>query len=385
MSALSTAYFYTHLPINELSLGELIGNEELFMDVPGDWHVVVTDIKKSTQALQNGLHQVVNLVATGSIIAVLNIARKADITVPFFFGGDGATLIIPPSFLEATMTGLRKHSENTFQSFQLELRVGHVPVRDIYDEGHQLKISKAKMSEVFSIPVVLGNGLVYAEEIIKGEDYEMDIPTPHETELNLEGMECRWDRVPPPEHTNEVVSLLVVAQKEVSQALAYQKTLEKIDNIYGPQATRNPISVPQLKIKPNATSIHREFSLKKPDYTKWEVVREWFYTFLGKFYFRYFKRGKYYFRRLVELSDTLVLDGRISTVISGRAQQREELYKALENLERDGYIKFGLYVSQASVMSCYVRDRADQHIHFVDGAEGGYTRAAMMLKKKLRG
>ncbi|MFT5165733.1 MAG: hypothetical protein ACI8P3_000961, partial [Saprospiraceae bacterium] len=42
-------------------------------------------------------------------------------------------------------------------------------------------------------------------------------------------------------------------------------------------------------------------------------------------------------------------------------------------------------VSQESVMSCYVRNRDDQHIHFVDGSQGGYTQAAIMLKKKLRG
>jgi hypothetical protein len=39
-----------------------------------------------------GLHETINLVATGSIVAVLNIAYKAKITVPFFFGGDGAYL-----------------------------------------------------------------------------------------------------------------------------------------------------------------------------------------------------------------------------------------------------------------------------------------------------
>jgi hypothetical protein len=34
-------------------------------------------------------------------------------------------------------------------------------------------------------------------------------------------------------------------------------------------------------------------------------------------------------------------------------------------------------------MSCYVRDRRDEHIHFIDGIGGGYTMAATVLKKKL--
>lgn len=83
------------------------------------------------------------------------------------------------------------------------------------------------------------------------------------------------------------------------------------------------------------------------------------------------------------MSDTLVIDGRINTVISGTKKQRELLEVALNDLERNGYIRYGLYVSKESVMSCYVRSMDEKHVHFVDGSEGGYTKAAGMLKKKL--
>ena len=53
-------------------------------------------------------------------------------------------------------------------------------------------------------------------------------------------------------------------------------------------------------------------------------------------------------------------------------------------MERAGLLTYGLFVSRESVMSCYVSDRSDKHIHFVDGSDGGYTRAAGMLKQKLR-
>ena len=51
-------------------------------------------------------------------------------------------------------------------------------------------------------------------------------------------------------------------------------------------------------------------------------------------------------------------------------------------MERDRLLTYGLFVSRESVMSCYVRDRRDEHIHFVDGADGGYTMAATMWKRK---
>ncbi|MEQ1676298.1 MAG: DUF3095 family protein, partial [Chitinophagaceae bacterium] len=63
--------------------------------------------------------------------------------------------------------------------------------------------------------------------------------------------------------------------------------------------------------------------------------------------------------------------------------QREKLFQALEILEAEGEIFFGLHVSTESVMSCYVRNLDDQHVHFIDGADGGYTKAAGVLKKKL--
>ena len=103
---------------------------------------------------------------------------------------------------------------------------------------------------------------------------------------------------------------------------------------------------------------------------------------MAYFYFKT-KKGKRYLHNLVDLSDTLVIDGRINTVISGTSQQRELLETALNKIERDGEIIYGLYVSKESVMSCYVRNLSDKHIHFVDGAEGGYTKAAGKIKQKI--
>jgi len=114
------------------------------------------------------------------------------------------------------------------------------------------------------------------------------------------------------------------------------------------------------------------------------LITNWLVTLIGKFYLHYDKEGKKYLHRLVELSDTLIIDGRINTVISGTEQQRELLIASLNQMEQDGEIIFGWHASEESVMSCYVRDRLDQHIHFVDGSEGGYTKAASMLKKKLQ-
>lgn len=374
--------FYSRLPVNEIPLSDLLTEEHLFYNIPPSWHVIITDVKKSTQAVANGLHETVNLVATGSIVAVLNIAYKNDITVPFFFGGDGATFIIPPAILEESKKALVLHQENTEKSFGLFLRVGHVAVEDIYAAGHQLKVTKLKASRLFTIPVLLGDGLAYAEKIIKAEDYMLAVPEAENNELDMTGMECRWDKIKPPQSYDEVVSLLVLARNRENQAIIFRKVVEKLDTIYGHPGKRKPITESQLKLKGTAQKISREMKTKFGKSRPLYLIAKLFTTAIGTFYFRT-KKGKTYLQQLVELSDTLVIDGRINTVISGTSGQREELQAALDELEASGDIWYGLFTSKESVLSCYVRNMNEKHIHFVDGADGGYTRAATMLKKKL--
>ncbi len=382
MAASNNDLFYSRLPVNQIPLSDLLTEEHLFFKIPANWHVLITDVKKSTIAVENGLHETVNLVATGSIVAVLNIAYRENLTVPFFFGGDGATFIVPPSILEAVMKALIRHQQNTEQNFRIMLRVGHVPVETIYKEGHVLNISKLRTSDLFSIPVLLGNGLSHAERIIKGEDYMLEPPPQTDEELDMSGMQCRWDKIKPPENYDEVVSLLVVTREPVNQAEAFRKVIDHLDKIYGDTQKRKPITISKLKLKGTLKKIGREMRVRMGGYKPLYLVRTWFTTLLGSLYFRT-KVGKNYLAQLVDMSDTLVIDGKINTVISGTAKQREELEVALNELENSGYINYGLHVSKESVMSCYVRGMNENHIHFIDGADGGYTKAASVLKRKI--
>lgn len=381
MSSTANDMFYSRLPVNEIPLRDLLTEEHLFFKVPDNWHVVITDVKKSTSAVEKGLHETVNLLATGSIVAVLNIAYKAKIAVPFFFGGDGATFIIPPSILSPTLQALLIHQENSKRNYDLTLRVGSIPVADIYREGQTLQITKLRTSQLFSIPVLLGEGLTYAEKIIKGDEYMLMYQRNKNDELDLTGMQCRWDKIRPPQNYDEVISLLVKSKEGVSQADNFKKVIDILDEIYGEQERRKPISVPMLKLKTTIEKISQEMRVKFGGVRPLYLIHKWLTVLLGPFYFRT-KQGKKYLLELVDMSDTLIIDGKINTVISGTLQQREQLTTALNKLEEEGLINYGLYVSRESVMSCYVRDMNESHIHFVDGSEGGYTKAATMLKRK---
>ena len=376
--------FYSKLDIHQCSINELLDMDEVFHQFPEDWHIVITDIKQSTKAVGEGLHELVNLIATGSIIAVLNLARDSGIEVPFFFGGDGATILIPESLLQSTMVSLKEHQQNALRDFDLQLRVGSVAVKDIYNENYSLQIARLNIYETLIIPIILGKGLARAEEIIKNQPLTFAQRSGSNLHLNLAGMECRWDKVRPPENKNEVVCLLVVNQDQADQRIVYKKVFDLINEIYGAPEIRSPISVSRLSLKASLDKIQREMQVKLGKFNTFYLIGNWLVTLFGKTIFPRTPNGKKYMQMLVELADTLVMDGRLNTVMSGTTDQCRQLTQALDKLEEEGQLLYGFHVSQASIMSCYVRDRYDKHIHFIDGSDGGYTQAARMLKRKMK-
>ena len=52
----------------------------------------------------------------------------------------------------------------------------------------------------------------------------------------------------------------------------------------------------------------------------------------------------------------------------------------LEEARDSGLVEFGLFVQEEAMVTCFVPSAlSDDHVHFVDGAEGGYARAAAGL------
>jgi hypothetical protein len=379
---MTSTRFYSDLPTNTVSISQLMGDETRFAAMPADWRVILTDVRKSTQALSEGRHQVVNLVATGSIIAALNIAQREGVSLPFFFGGDGATLLAPPALAERIEQALLVHRANTRANFGLDLRVGSLGLAEVYRQGARLQIAKVDINQGLVVPVALGAGLPHVERIIKRDDYAPP-PLASNAALDLNGMECRWDSIRPPDNTQEVVCLLVVARDDQRQSAIFSHLLAQLDAIYGPLASRSPVSLPRLKLKTTLGKIKTEMRAKLGRFDCRYLLENWLRTLIGGLYFRFNPEGAQYLRDLVKWSDTLMIDGRINTIMCGTAVQRHALVETLQRLEDRAEIRFGLQVSRASVISCYVRDRRHHHIHFVDGLGGGYTQAASMLKAKM--
>ena len=140
--------FYKNLPSLERPIAALLTDLTQFRSLPEHWHVIITDIRNSTAAVDRGDHELVNLLATGSIIAILNIAQKYETEIPFFFGGDGATLLVPNLLLDPCLSALGEHQRNALVNFNFDLRVGHVPISSIDQSTSDIRIAKLRLTNL---------------------------------------------------------------------------------------------------------------------------------------------------------------------------------------------------------------------------------------------
>ena len=91
----ASARFYEDMP----SFDDFAGFTDIgrYRPLPGDWQVVIADIRGSTKAIAEGRYKDVNMMGAACITAVLNALKAFDpvTVVPYVFGGDGATLAVP--------------------------------------------------------------------------------------------------------------------------------------------------------------------------------------------------------------------------------------------------------------------------------------------------
>ena len=346
----------------------------------------MADVKGSTQAVQQGLHHQVNLAATGAIVAVQNRLREIDpeIKAPYFFGGDGATFLVPEELLDDLLELLERYKLHISNRISLELKVGAHSVRGLRANGHDIRVAKFAVNDLLTLPIILGTGIKYAERVIKdtlSDDIEKE-PFVGGA-VNLQGMECRWDEIDPPRLADKVICLVAYCPIDERQGQVYAEVLQAIETSIGDYKSRQPISLRRLKLDLAIGKVRKEMKAKLAKFTPYDLLNEWLLTLFGPFYFRYTNNGRAYLNSLTQLTHTLMFDGTLNCVLTGNEEGVQRLTEILDDLEQRSTIKYGLHVTHASIMSCYVIDKELDHAHFVDGTDGGFTEAAKMLKAKM--
>ncbi|HLA63315.1 MAG TPA: DUF3095 family protein, partial [Rhodothermales bacterium] len=186
-----SADFYARLPTTARFAD--LADPAAYRPVPEDWHVVIADVVGSTVAVREGRYRDVNYVGAASIAAVLNAAGRAD--VPFVFGGDGATLVLPPELRDVAASALAALQDHAAERIGLALRVGMVPVAEIYAAGETLGVARFQVAPTYAQALFSGGGLSWAERQVKNpetaERYAIDNEAAGGDDLYA-GLECRW-------------------------------------------------------------------------------------------------------------------------------------------------------------------------------------------------
>ena len=383
--------FYSQLPL--LDNFRDITEPENFVDVPDDWYILVTDIRGSTKAIEAGRYKEVNLLGACSIVAVLNVVGKIEI--PFVFGGDGASLLIGRSLLPAAKIALLATQQMAKTEFDMDLRVGAVPVKVVVAADFPVKIAKFKVSENYSQAVFIGGGLTRATELIKdpvaGNIYTIKNNGIAAT-ADFSGLECRWQDIP--SKYGEIVTLLVMVREDFGQQnhQLYRNILEKIEYIYGKEDSLNPIDSQNLKLTLNSAKLIKE-TLVRASNCNW-LDRQMYLskiqleTALGSLLMNLKVKTEeldwgVYKDIAIAATDYRKFDDMLRMVISGNEWQRKKLIEYLEQNYLEGKLVYGLHVTDRALMTCLVFERNGQQVHFIDGADGGYALAAKDMKRRM--
>ncbi|WP_298815565.1 DUF3095 domain-containing protein [Chloroflexus sp.] len=387
-----TTNFFAQLPIaNRFSA---IADPNVYQPAPADWTIFICDVRGSTRAVTEGRYKEVNMVGAATITAALNVAD--EIEIPFVFGGDGASIVVPPALAEPTAQALRAVSGLSRQAFDLDLRVGLVPVVSVLRAGYQVLVGKLAINSHVAQAIFSGGGLSYAERLVKDEATASDflLEPGLAEEANLSGLECRWDAIPPAHGPALCLIAQAMPQSNLATTLAvYRSVIEKIEQIYGGDQTYHPLhySLMQASARPQALwpeARLRGGASRRHQLAYWAQIYGLNLAVRG---YRWWQRLRgqaawwdQYRQHVATAADYRKYDDTLRVIISGSDEQHEELLAFLNQKFAAGELVFGTHLSPAVILTCLVFKRMERQIHFVDGADGGFTLAARDLKARLR-
>ena len=348
----------------------------------------MADIEGSTKAIGEGRYKDVNMMGAGCIAAILNVTRGYEI--PYVFGGDGATLAIPKEALRRVKDALLGAQDISRIQFDLNLRIGAVPIEDIRDSGLDVLVAKYQLSKGNYLAMFTGGGIEQVDQLIKNgppaKKYRFLAKDTIHKNADLSGLSCRWD--PLKSRNGQILSLLVQAQPGHKQSLQaiYDKVIVGINEILGIDVkSAKPVhqdnmhfSWPPKGLRSEIMATGRSaFSLYKESFIQW--VLEKLNLSAGGY------NAPIYRQELHANSDYQRFDDMLRLVLDCTEKQINEIDAFLSALNHKEEVIYGIHTADSALMTCLVFNLSQsEHVHFIDGADGGFALAATQLKAQLK-
>lgn len=354
-------------------------NEGGFHPLPDSWMLGLADVVSSTAAVESGRYKAVNLAGAAIISAYSNVLGTLDF--PFVFTGDGMACTVPPENEALLRRTLASTVAWIGATLGLTMRAAVVPVSSIRAAGADLRVARFAPSADVAYAMFSGGGLAWAEAALKSGRLPT-LPT-EASRPDLAGLTCRFR--PIPSRQGEVLSLMV-ASALTPPAAAFQVLLDDLITMTaglnpvpagGPPWTWPPAGLgheARLRRRPGVPLVLSRLSVAGRTLVAAAVVRLGLHV--GDF------QPARYRAQIAANSDFRKYGDGLMMTIDCTPGLSDAIEARLTAAAKAGIVDFGLHRQHAALMTCVVPAPEDAgHIHFVDGADGGYTVAADRLKR----
>jgi hypothetical protein len=380
-----TADFYAGVPIVS-GFGDL-ADPALYHPLPDDWTVAVSDVVDSTGAAAAGRAKAVNTAGAAAIAAVSNaLSGRA---FPFVFAGDGAALAVGPGDAAAVAEALAATAVWCREDLELGLRVATVSVAEIRAGGRDVRVARFAPSPDIDYAMFDGGGVAWAERRMKDGTIALP-PAPPGTRPNLEGLTCRWNEIPA-QH-GVVLSLIatpVASGDGQADPDAFRRLVADVLALTDTQPAAGrplPENGPGIGWPPPGFELEVLASRPKGASLPLHRLKLGAATLFAYVLFRFGIRiGPFdptaYRRSMVENTDFRKFEDGLMMTIDCTPAVADRIVARLDRAVSEGVARAGAHRQASALMTCFVPSplRSD-HVHFVDGAGGGYAAAAQQLK-----
>jgi hypothetical protein len=373
--------FYESLPI--FRDFTRVMDPRLFVPLPDGWMVGVADVAQSTKAIAENRYKAVNMAGAAVIVAVTNALGDRDF--PFVFGGDGASFAVAAEAAAGARQALAETATWVKEDLDLTLRIGMVPVADIRARGFDVRVARYAASQNIAIAVFTGGGIAWADAAMKRGEIAVE-PAPPGAHPDLSGLSCRYEEIPA---SRGVVLSLVVAPAAGANGDAFRAAIEHIAMIVErtPDASR-PVADRRLRITwpPAGADLEARASRRAGESVRARKIKVLTWTFLYFLIMRFgIKVGGFipakYTGEVIDNSDFRKFDDSLRMVLDCTLEVADEIERHLAGCAARKIVRYGTHRQHAAMMTCFTPSPTkSNHVHFIDGAMGGYAMAASALK-----
>lgn len=353
-----------------------------YAPVPDDWTVGVSDVVGSTARIREGDYKAVNLAGAATISAVKN-ALSGDFEL-FIFAGDGARFVVPPHQAQRAADALARTAMWARRDLGLELRVGTATVAAARAAGYDIRAAYWQASPQIRYAVFVGGGLEWAESEMKAGRVGVAAAS-GDAEPDLTGLSCQWGPV-----ESELGTILSLIVKPVAgrPSEEFADIAHAVIALLDRANCRNPVPDSGPEAKLSSAGLGHQARIAHRRWPRWlRYLRTLVGAPLMLTVFRLGMRlGGFdplrYRREIFENSDFRKFDDGLMMTVDCPKDVADELERLLDEAQRNGIVRFGVSRQQEALVTCVVPSvLAADHMHFVDGASGGYAEASRRLQR----